>query len=205
MEFDYVTKRDSGKCGELHLVMGPMYSGKSTKLIETYKSLLDSGCPEKSNIVVVTHSIETRYSMDKLSSHDRKEVECTKVSNVQSIVNACSNNVSNNIQLAEYILIDEAQFFSDLMKVIELVDTYHKTVYVYGLDGDFKRNKFGSILDLIPFCDSVEKLKGKCFHCENKSHFSWRLTNDKTTQVIVGSSNEYEALCRRCYIKSMSS
>ena len=115
MEFDYVTKRDSGKCGELHLVMGPMYSGKSTKLIETYKSLLDSGCPEKSNIVVVTHSIETRYSMDKLSSHDRKEVECTKVSNVQSIVNACTNNVSNNIQLAEYILIDEAQFFSDLM------------------------------------------------------------------------------------------
>ena len=200
---EYVTKRDS-KCGELHIVMGPMYSGKSTKLIETYNTLLES-YTEKSKIVVVTHSIETRYSMDKLSSHDRKEVECTKVSNVQSIVNACTNNVSNNIQLADFILIDEAQFFTDLIKVIELVETYQKTVYVYGLDGDFKRNKFGSILDLIPYCDSVVKLNGKCFHCDNNSHFSWRITKDKTTQVIVGSSNEYVALCRGCYSKSMSS
>ena len=199
---EYVLNKDK-HVGELNIVMGPMYSGKSTKLIETYKELLDP-ISDKANIVVVTHAIETRYSVDKLSSHDRKEVECTKVSTIQSLVNACSNTLSNSIQEAEYILIDEAQFFSDLIKVIELVEKYYKKVYVYGLDGDFKRNKFGSILDLIPFCNSVEKLKGKCFQCEKNSHFSWRISKDKTTQVIVGSANEYVALCRQCYVKSMS-
>jgi len=195
-------KHNDGRCGELHLIMGPMYAGKSTKLINKYDELNSSNEGSGSNkVVVVTHALETRYSLDKLSSHDRKEVDCTKVSDIQTIINACSNTISNNIQLADYILLDEAQFFPDLKKTIELVETFHKTVYVFGLDGDFKRNKFGAILDLIPFCDTVQKLSGKCSKCENNSHFSWRLSNDRTTQIVVGAASEYVALCRLCYLK----
>ena len=196
------TSSSSSIQGELHVVMGPMYSGKSTKLIETYNDIIKKSNGKRHNVVVVTHAIETRYSIDKLSSHDRKEVECTKVSDIQSIINACSNNIDNDIQYADYILIDEAQFFTDLMKTIKLVEMFNKTVYVYGLDGDFKRNKFGSILELIPFCNTVEKLCGKCSNCDNLSFFSWRISNDKTTQIVVGSSDQYVALCRQCYIKN---
>tara|TARA_A200000159_G_C7247081_1_gene307089 strand:- start:58 stop:681 length:624 start_codon:yes stop_codon:yes gene_type:complete len=187
------------RCGALHLIMGPMYAGKSTKLIQTFNEL-DKSKDGQAKVVVITHAIENRYSLDKLSSHDRKEVDCTKVSDIKTIINACSNTISNDIQLADYILLDEAQFFPDLINTIELVETFHKTVYVYGLDGDFKRNKFGSILDLVPFCDTVQKLSGKCSHCDNKSHFSWRLSNDRTTQIVVGAASEYVSLCRQCYM-----
>ena len=188
--------------GNLHLIMGPMYAGKSTKLIETYNNLMKIDS-EKSRVIVVTHALETRYSHDKLSSHDRKEVDCIKVTDIQSINQACCSTINNNIQMAKYILIDEAQFFPDLIKVIELVEKYNKTVYVYGLDGDFKRNKFGTILDLVPYCNTVQKLNGKCSNCDNKSYFSWRISNDRTTQIVVGSSEKYIALCRQCYIKEI--
>ena len=189
--------------GNLHLIMGPMYAGKSTKLIETYNNLMKVDS-EKSRVIVVTHALETRYSHDKLSSHDRKEVDCIKVTDIQSIIQACCSTINNNIQMAKYILIDEAQFFPDLIKVIELVEKYNKTVYVYGLDGDFKRNKFGTILDLVPYCNTVQKLNGKCSNCDNKSYFSWRISNDRTTQIVVGSSEKYIALCRQCYIKEIN-
>ena len=197
---EYMKQKEERRCGELHLIMGPMYAGKSTKLIQTYNNL-DKCNDGQTKAVVVTHALENRYSLDKLSSHDRKEVDCTKVADIQTLINACTNNVSNNIQRADYILLEEAQFFPDLIKTIELVETFHKTVYVYGLDGDFKRNKFGTILDLVPYCNTVQKLHGKCSNCENTSHFSWRVSTDKTTQVVVGAADEYVALCRQCYLK----
>ena len=77
-----------------------------------------------------------------------------------------------------------------------------KKVYVCGLDGDFKRKKFGEILDLIPICDKVYKLQSLCALCKNgeKGIFSLRVTED-TGQTLVGVEN-YKPVCRNCYIKN---
>lgn len=184
--------------GYLHLIMGPMYSGKSTNLISKYNELKDL---YKEKVVVITHEIENRYSLEKLSTHERIEIDCKKVADIQSIVNSCSSTTDNDMKLANCILVDEVQFFPDLHRILDLVEEHSKTVYVYGLDGDFKRNKFGNILDLIPFCDTVTKLRGNCEYCEKKSLFSWRNTSDKDTQVVVGAADKYVPLCRKCYLK----
>ena len=63
-------------------------------------------------------------------------------------------------------LINEGQFFENLYEtVLNLVEKHNKQVYVCGLDGDFKRNKMGEILDLIPISDKVVKLKSRCSIC----------------------------------------
>ena len=82
---------------------------------------------------------------------------------------------------------------------MEFVEVHKKTVYVYALDGDFKRNKFGSVLDLIPYCDKVKKLTSLCSICKNgtKAIFSHRLSEEEQ-QVVIGSDN-YIPLCRKCY------
>ena len=79
-----------------------------------------------------------------------------------------------------------------------MVDIHKKKVIVCGLDSDFQRNKFGVILDLIPLCDKVTKLKGKCNDCNNASVFSYRLSEEEE-QVVIGSNN-YIPLCRNCYL-----
>jgi len=78
-----------------------------------------------------------------------------------------------------------------------------KKVYVCGLDGDFERKKFGSILDLIPLCDKVTKLTSLCSLCKDGTLgiFSMRLTCDKE-QTLVGSDN-YIPVCRMCYEKKL--
>ena len=76
-----------------------------------------------------------------------------------------------------------------------------KKVYICGLDGDFERKKFGTILDLIPLCDKVTKFTSLCSLCKNGTPgiFSMRLTNEKK-QTIVGTEN-YIPVCRECYNK----
>lgn len=201
MEFANRNKESDGSdklIGELHLVMGPMYAGKSSHLIKKYKELAENEKSREEGVLVVTHSIENRYSVDKLSSHDREEIGCSKFSDVQTIIDSC--NSESELANIRHILIDESQFFPDLMKVLTLVEENKKMVYVFGLDGDFKRNKFGSITDLIPICDTVQKLRGQCSECERPSLFSWRISNDKITQIVVGSEDKYVPLCRSCYM-----
>ncbi len=96
------------------------------------------------------------------------------------------------------ILIDEGQFFTDLMEVLYLVNTLNKHVFIFGLDGDFKRNRFGQILDLIPHCDTVEKLTAVCNECSKTAIFSHR-TNESSEQMLIGSQDVYQPLCRVCY------
>ena len=73
---------------------------------------------------------------------------------------------------------------------------YIKPGLVYGLDGDFQQQKFGGVLDLIPHCDTVEKLQGFCNYCDNRSMFTKRLENSDK-QVLVGNDN-YIPVCRKC-------
>jgi thymidine kinase len=180
----------SHKHGYLGLYVGPMFAGKTTKLIATYNAAIKSNLSS----LVITHSSEIRYSIDQLSTHDQTKISCFKFDSIGELINSLGDKLSQY----DIVLIDEAQFFPDLHKVLYLIDTLHKTVHVFGLDGDFKRNKFGQILDLIPHCDSVEKLSAICVTCKQPAIFSCRTTNN-TDQVLVGSDDLYQSLCRTCY------
>jgi thymidine kinase len=177
--------------GSLHVCIGPMYAGKTTKLIETYEDILS----EDKKTIVLTHSSEIRYSIEKLSTHDEKHLSCFKYNSIDMFI----REKNEDIVSTDAILIDEAQFFPDLFdKVLYMVNKMNKHVYVFGLDGDFQRNKFGQVLDLIPQCDTVEKLHSTCNVCREPAIFSHRIC-ESDEQVLVGSQEVYQPLCRKCY------
>ena len=103
---------------------------------------------------------------------------------------------------ADVILINEGQFFGDLVPmVMEMVESHNKKVHICGLDGDFRRQRFGSLLDLIPYADKVEKLSAFCGMCRDGTPaiFSHRVSTE-VNQIVIGSDN-YIPLCRSCYPK----
>ena len=106
----------------------------------------------------------------------------------------------DEISASDIILINEGQFFEDLYDAaIYLVEKLKKRVYIAGLDGDFKQEKFGRLLDLIPKCDEVIKLHAICAKCRDGTPaiFSMRITTE-SDQVVIGTDN-YMAVCRGCY------
>jgi thymidine kinase len=189
--------------GYLELIIGPMFSGKTSKLLEIYKQCLFCDI----SVAVINHSIDNRYDETMLSTHDKRMIPCIQTKNLQEIWNNIDLEVpfttlaEDHLKLrrADVILINEGQFFDDLYVVVEEMLNNNKTVYVAGLDGDFERKKFGQILDLVPLCDKVTKLTSLCSQCKNGTNaiFSMRLSTEKQ-QTLVGSSN-YLPVCRKCY------
>ena len=176
--------------GYLELFIGPMFSGKTSKLLEIYKQ--SCFCDHK--VLVINYAQDKRYHEEYLSTHDKIMIPCVSDLFLENIFK------SKNMDDYDTVLINEGQFFPDLCTIVKkLVDDKKKIVYVCGLDGDYKREKFGSILDLIPICDNVTKLTSLCFHCKNgtKAVFTHRITNESEQKVI--GSNNYIPLCRKCY------
>ena len=187
--------------GRLDLVFGPMFSGKTTEILRRIMIFAEFGMKS----VIVNHNVDTREEGEKISTHNEAvNINFSKVAVIKA-------NSLREIwdKLIEYnvIAIDEAQFYPNLKEdVMRLVDEEKKQVIVSGLNGDFNRQKFGEIVDLIPVCDTVTKLFPFCKTCMQQDQvlsralFSKRLVkNDEI--VLVGNESLYIPVCRKCYDK----
>ena len=189
-------------CGYLEIIIGPMFSSKTTAILEIYKQCQFCFIP----VSIINHSLDKRYHNTMVSSHDKIMAPCLQASRLNDVWSnnglvEGSEDYNEHMRLinSDVILINEGQFFEDLCEVVTQMLDLKKRVYICGLEGDFERKKFGQILDLIPMCDKVTKLTSLCSLCKNgtKGIFSMRLTNEKT-QTLVGSDN-YIPVCRNCY------
>jgi thymidine kinase len=189
---NYTEKNNKESEGYLELILGPMFSGKTSTLKKIYDQCTYCNIP----VMVINYEADNRYcDASFMSTHDKIMIPCIKGTSILEIMTKNKEKVDES----EVILINEGQFFADITHVISLVENLHKRVYICGLDGDFKKNKIGSLLDLIPYCDNVSKLKSLCSECRNGKAglFSYRITNE-TNQVVIGVEN-YKPVCRACF------
>ena len=106
--------------------------------------------------------MDTRYGESVISSHDKVQLKCLSLKNLNDI------KEDEEYKNSDVIFIEEGQFFKDLFDfVTHAADIDNKTVYVTGLDGDFKREMFGDICRLIPHAENITKLKALCAICKD--------------------------------------
>lgn len=168
--------------GRLEMWIGPMYSGKTSMLLDKIADHLD-------NVFVITHKCDTRYAINTVVSHNKR-------THPASITCNSLMPILEQASAYPFIAIEEGQFFPDIGEFTRtLVEQYDRTVYIAGLDGDFRRQPFYNILDLVPFADSVTRLTSTCQVCGASAPFSKRIVHDDST-VLVGSTNVYIPVCR---------
>eukprot|EP01147_Barroeca_monosierra_P007453 gene7453-531_t len=174
--------------GSIHVICGPMFSGKTTELLRRMKrfSLAKRRC------MLIKYANDNRYGMDGITTHDMRQsaaVACSKLEEAREQANAF-----------DVLGIDEGQFFPDVVEFCEGMAKEGKTVIVAALDGTFQRKPFGTILDLIPLSESVIKLSAVCMLCHREAAFSKRIGSETEIEVI-GGADKYIAVCRECFYK----
>ena len=167
----------------VHMYLGPMFAGKTSKMLEMYDNL--------GGIILDYH--ESGLHTGIVMNHDWVASSCIKTCSLCEALPLVKD--------VTHIFINEGQFFGDLYEFILNIEST-KSVYVFALDGDFKRRPMGQIPDALALCDSVQKLKGRCNQCNNDSLFSKRIV-DSTVQYLPDAS-AYVPLCRTCYTQKLS-
>lgn len=179
--------------GSVKVIYGPMFSRKTTVLINGLRE--DKQKYGMHNVLAVKHSIDDRYDLEKIVSHDNNSEKAIAVSNlntVQSIV-----HYFNNIKV---IYIDEGQFFPDVAEFCEEMRDCGKHVIVAGLDKNYLREDFPSIKQVKSMANIKTHLYAKCVSCGKKAPYTYR-KSEKRSEILVGGSDIYQAMCTKCYNK----
>lgn len=193
------------KTGSLELILGCMFSGKSTELIRRIRmrKVLQQ------NILVITHACDTRYTSIAAPGIVSHDALCEQAIAMESLSQVF--DVERGLLTAELdaICIEEGQFFPDLWDTVtRLMEApYHKQVIVSALDGDYQRRPFRQVVDLIPLAEQVVKLQALCVYCRDGTPacFSMRLLNVSQASVspaailCVGGKEAYASVCRYHY------
>ncbi|MGYP000844593569 len=192
MEFLENSVDHAGKRGSVEVIAGSMFSGKTEELIRRLRRAMFAGL----KVEIFKPAVDTRYSEDKVVSHDEKSIMSTPVENASSIFLLASG--------VEVVGIDEAQFFDNsLIEVCTMLADNGTRVIVAGLDMDFSGRPFGPIPALMAVAEYVSKVHAICVRCGNLANYSHRkIKSDKV--VVLGEKDIYEPLCRSCYIKAVN-
>ncbi|PPR99624.1 hypothetical protein GOBAR_AA21057 [Gossypium barbadense] len=207
------TPQSSSLCGEVHVIVGPMFAGKTTTLLHRIQaesnngrevvmnrvegSALEREVFEMLTVAVIKSNKDTRYGLDSIVTHDGMKLPCWALASLSSFRLKIGPDAYDQLDV---IGIDEAQFFEDLYDFCcEAADHDGKTVIVAGLDGDYLRRSFGSVLNIIPLANSVTKLTARCELCRKRAFFTLRKT-DETETELIGGAEVYMPVCRQHYV-----
>ena len=173
--------------GRIEVICGSMFSGKTEELIRRAKRAVFA----HQRVEIYKPGIDTRYSEEEVVTHDGDALQSTPVESSQSILLMATE--------AEVVGIDEAQFFDmGLIDVCNTLANQGKRVIVAGLDMDFRGVPFGPIPGLLAVADDVLKVHAVCVKCGALARHSHRIIDDQRL-VVLGETQEYEPLCRKCY------
>ncbi|XP_072044514.1 thymidine kinase, cytosolic-like [Amphiura filiformis] len=174
------------KRGQIQVIFGPMFSGKSTELLRRIKrfQIANYTC------LLIKYAKDTRYDENGVATHDRQVSEATPTEKLYALAEKAEH--------CQVIGIDEGQFFPDCVKFAEEMANKGKIVIVAALDGTYQRKGFGDILSLVPLAENVIKLNAVCMQCYREASYTKRIGMETDVEVI-GGADKYMAVCRDCY------
>lgn len=179
------------KPGWIEVICGSMFSGKTEELIRRLKRAKIANL----RVEIFKPSIDTRYSVEQVVSHDASSILSTPVESSASIL-LLSGDV-------DVVGIDEAQFFDDgIVDVCRQLAASGIRVIVAGLDMDYSGKPFGPMPALMAVAEYVDKVHAICVRCGGPALYSHRLSRSSRL-VELGEKDIYEPLCRHCFNKSM--
>lgn len=189
----------------LTVYTGPMFSGKTTAMLQEISRYTDISKEHKA--LIINHTIDNRNEELIISSHS------SIYNTLNDKIDVISSDNLSDINVTDYVVIgiDESNFFQDLSSVVQTWLNLEKHIICVGLDGNYKMEKFGKIHELLSISDKFVKLNAICSICLKEliakgqiitpfnmtpAPFTRRINMENNREIDIGGSDKYMAVCR---------
>lgn len=181
----------------LTVIHGPMFAGKSTRLVSLARANLIAG----RDVVGFRPSNDNRSPGDKISTHDEIEFPAFVINKEKP--QESFDKIRSAGHRVDVLIFDEAQFFDkESMEALikRAVVNWGYDIIVAGLSQDSNGNPFGAMPYLLAVADEVITLKAVCAKCKSINMATRTFRKDGSTeQVAVGGAEMYEPRCFTCW------
>ena len=177
----------------LEVVCGPMFSGKTDRLITRFDQAYAAGV----SALAFKPTRDGRHSSDRIVSHSGLEIPAVAVGSGEEVAERGRSH--------ELVLLDEIQFFEP--ELAATVDTMRRDgieIVAVGLDRDFRGIEFETTAALALAASRVVRLTGTCSRCGEEAVLTQRLIDGvpaplDSPRLVVGDAELYEPRCQRCW------
>ncbi|HXW95035.1 MAG TPA: thymidine kinase [Nitrososphaerales archaeon] len=183
----------------LEVIIGPMFSGKTSELIR----LVEREVYAKKKGAVFKIAFDRRYSAKQLVTHNGLKYDAYTVASSTEGLHEIEDIAFS--QGLDAIGVDEVNFFPEaLVSTLDrLADT--RRVIACGLNLNFRAEPFPTTMELAARADKVRYLSAVCVVCGQEATRTQRLIAGKpapkdSPTIVVGGKELYEPRCRRCYV-----
>lgn len=168
--------------GELTIICGSMFSGKSTELLNLYKK---KKIQNKKCILICSKLVGHVYTHN--NTIENTDYSVFQLSELQNI------DISNS-----EIFIDEGHFFQDIMLVSDFLKNKNN-VTISTLTTNYKYEPFEDIGRLMCYADNIIKFTSICEFCKlDNGKVNHRIA-DSDDLILVGKKDKYVPLCYKCF------
>lgn len=183
---------------KLYFKYGAMGSSKTANLLITKFNYEEKG----KKVFLLKPASDTRSSIDIVESR-------VGLSATSHVIGEASilDTFYEEIEVADVILVDEAQFLSEdqIDELHEICLHYGIPVICYGLLTDFQTKLFPGSKRLIEISESLQEIKTIC-ECGRKATCNTRFDSEghallEGEQVAIGGNEMYKSMCYRCWKK----
>jgi thymidine kinase len=203
--------------GQIEVVCGSMFSGKSEELIRRVTRALIA----RQQVRVFKPALDDRYHSHHVASHAGRSAEAQAVASSGEARQHLGLMAQPTLfepgqarlfaehqpasPLPQVVAFDEAQFFDPgLVDLVVGLAHLGVRVIVAGLDLDFRGEPFGVMPDLLARAEHVEKLSAICVCCGAPATRTQRLVDGRAAHyddpvILVGAAESYEPRCRACH------
>lgn len=171
----------------INVFAGPMFSGKSSLLIEEYNKIWN-----KKNIVCFKPLKDTRDKAVLKARNSEEEIPAICIENLSEIKKHITKNTKT-------IFIDEAQFINgNAQELLNLSIKKDIDIYVSGLNLTSEQRNFGIMPDILAIANEINITKAVCYDCNKpNAAYTYYQNDDKLEEILVGSDG-YIPLCSNC-------
>lgn len=179
----------------LTVITGPMFAGKSSKLISMATSHYFAG----HLVLGFKPTNDDRYDNEKITTHTSESFPAISIdpngpAEIAAKVEEFEGATGKKI---EVIIVDEAQFFNGkglIHTICGLLYGGGKTIILSGLSQDSSGNPFGAMPYMLAIADDIIHLKAVCSKSKRigAATRTFRKDVSNTNQVAVGGSEMYE-------------
>ncbi|MFC1646716.1 hypothetical protein ACFL1A_00385 [Patescibacteria group bacterium] len=190
-----IQKNQPHKKGELIVMAGPMFAGKTTKLLALFSILSNLN----HNILCFKAEAKKVGGMGHTKSHDEIPLPVIYI------------RMDQPEKISQYVgkdgigkvIIDAVHFFpkAKIMKVINKLLSSGIDVYVNGLIYDYRKKEYGATKSMLKKADDSIELFSICVRCGRKAAHTERISGGLSQSVATTGSKKakYIAVCSKCH------
>lgn len=184
------------KAGTITLILGTLYSGKSTKLLQD----LERSLIAKKKILLIRPKLDSRDFISRVFKIEQP-IEIKYVESSLSEI--------ENIKEYDKIYIDEFQFLpKEIVEEINSLTFLGISFIISALQASAQQHMFESVLTLLPYAEFIHKQNSICSKCgDENATLGYRIDGftgncDVCDASVVEDSKtpvKYGVICKTCF------